>query len=105
MAFDSLDQRGALDFATQLLDPFEPALDVTVEFLTMIPVVCERRMDLPEGKIRMLEMHLVGTPTIGLLLDNQLDDLRRRGGDCWDVVLVQFNMFVACFHVNLRIPR
>jgi hypothetical protein len=34
-----LGQRGMLNFATQLINSFEPTPDVAVEFLAMVPVV------------------------------------------------------------------
>jgi len=56
LAFKPLGQRETLDFTTQFLNPFEPALDLAVEFLAMIPIVRERRKDLSERQVRMLEV-------------------------------------------------
>jgi hypothetical protein len=40
---------GWADVAADLLDPLQAALDIAVEFVLVIPVVSERRVDLPEG--------------------------------------------------------
>ena len=67
---------------------------MVVEFVPMIPIVSERRVDLPERRVRMLEVQLFGAPSIRLLLDNQFDGLHRRAGDARDPSLVQRNMFI-----------
>jgi hypothetical protein len=62
-------------------------------------------MDLPEGKIRVLEVQLLGTPSIRLLLDHQLNYLHRRVHDGRNTVLIKNYMFVASLHKNCRIPH
>ncbi len=91
-----LRQLWMLKFATQLFDLFETVLNIEVESLAVIPVVRERRMDLPERQVRVLEAQLSGAPSISLLLGYQLHDLHRRVGDARDTILVQHYMFVAC---------
>lgn len=84
--------------AAQLFNLFKAPLNITVELLAMIPIVRERRVDLPERQIRMLEVQLLGTPSISLLLDDQLHNLHCRAGDARDTILVQHDVFIACFH-------
>jgi hypothetical protein len=46
----------------------------------MVPIISERRVDLTKVQIRMLEVQLFGTPSISLLLDDQLHDFHRSPG-------------------------
>ena len=64
-----LDLRRRLSLTTQLLDPFEPALDVAVQFRAVVPIICECGVDLSKRQVRMLEVKLLRTPSIRLLLD------------------------------------
>ena len=94
-----------MDLTTQPFAPFQSASNIKVEFFAVIPVVCERRVDLPERQTRVLEVHFLGTPPIRLLLDNQLHDLHRRTCDARNAILIQHDMFVARFHKHLSTPR
>lgn len=89
----------------QLSDLFEAALNVAVKLVTMIPIVRERRVDLSERQVRMLEVQLFGTPPIRLLLDDQLHDLHRRADDARNTILVQHYMFIACFYKHPKHVR
>ncbi len=70
-------------------------MNIAVKLLAMVSIVSERRVDLPERRVRMLEVQLFGAPPIRLLFDNQFDDLHRRAGDARDPILVQRNMFIV----------
>ena len=58
-----------------------PPLDVSVEFVLVIPVVRQRGVNLTEREVRMLEMHFFRAVPKGLALDNQFDDFRPGAGD------------------------
>jgi hypothetical protein len=59
-----------LNITTQSFDSFDAALDAPGELLAVVQVVGERRVDLPERQVRMLEVKLLRTPSMRLLLDN-----------------------------------
>lgn len=80
---------------SQIVNALEAARDVVIEFLAMIPIISERRVDLAERQVRMLEVQLFGAPSISLLLDNQIHNLHRRTGDARSVVFVQRNTSIA----------
>ncbi len=84
-----------MEFASKLLDALVPPLDVAVEFFAVVVVIRERGMDLPEREMRMLEMKLLGTPSVCPLLDDEIHDLHPRPDDARNPALVHFNMLVS----------
>ncbi|CAN5899180.1 hypothetical protein BH23ACT11_BH23ACT11_14490 [soil metagenome] len=75
-------------FVTQASGPFKTPLNIAVELFTMVPVIGERGVDLPEIQVRMLEVQFFRTPPISLLLDDQLYNLHRGSGEDGNVLLV-----------------
>ena len=57
-----------------------------VQFRAAVPIVCERRVDLPERQVRMQEVKLLGTPPIRLLINHQLHDLCSGAHDARNVM-------------------
>lgn len=89
-----------MKLSAQFLDKFIPPLDVAVEFFAVVVVIRERGMYLPEREVRMLEMKLLGTPSISPSLDDEIHDLHLRADDAWNTFAVHLDMFVSRLHVN-----
>jgi hypothetical protein len=53
-------------------------------------------MDLPQGKIRVLEVELLRAPTIGLLLDYKFQDLHCGARNCGHAIPINDYVLVAC---------
>src|SRR5919202_2410345 len=75
----------------------EAAGDILVQFVAMIPVIGQRRVDLAQREVRELEVQFFRAPAVRGLRSDEFDDLHRRAGDAGHTAGVQDDMLIAGF--------